>query len=198
MGKWHLGESDYAMPTAHGYDKMENTFLYHLNAYTYALDDWHPQMTDKQRAFFKTVTAGVFEGEAGSPAKEVLTIKDMTTADLSKLDEVGAQNAVAELERLADLEQPFFMSINWAANHQPNLPAPDFKGQTPIKNDYGDKVHEMDYHSGTILQKVKDLGIEDKTLVIYTVDNGAWQDVHPDAGMTPFRGTKGTDREGAY
>jgi arylsulfatase len=198
MGKWHLGESDYAMPTAHGYDKMENTFLYHLNAYTYALDDWHPQMTDDQRAFFKKVTTGVFEGEAGSPAKEVLTIKDMTTADLSKLDEVGAQKAVAELERLAGLEQPFFMSINWAANHQPNLPAPDFKGKTPIKNDYGDKVHEMDYHSGTILQKVKDLGIEYKTLVIYTVDNGAWQDVHPDAGMTPFRGTKGTDREGAY
>lgn len=198
MGKWHLGESDYALPTAHGYDKMENTFLYHLNAYTYALDDWHPQMTDEQRAFFKKVTTGVFEGEAGSPAKEVLTIGEMTTADLSKLDDVGARKAVAELERLAGLEQPFFMSINWAANHQPNLPAPDFKGKAPIKNDYGDKVHEMDHHSGAILQKVKDLGIEDNTLIIYTVDNGAWQDVHPDAGMTPFRGTKGTDREGAY
>ena len=40
------------------------------------------------------------------------------------------------------------------------------------------------------------LGIEENTFVIYTVDNGAWQDVHPDAGYTPFRGTKGNDREG--
>jgi arylsulfatase A-like enzyme len=31
-GKWHLGESDYAMPIAHGFDKMENVLLYHLNA----------------------------------------------------------------------------------------------------------------------------------------------------------------------
>ncbi|MFZ0779123.1 MAG: arylsulfatase, partial [Xanthobacteraceae bacterium] len=34
------------------------------------------------------------------------------------------------------------------------------------------------------------------TYVFWTVDNGAWQDVYPDSGYTPFRGTKGTDREG--
>jgi len=34
------------------------------------------------------------------------------------------------------------------------------------------------------------------TLVFWTTDNGAWQDVYPDCGYTPFRGTKGTDREG--
>ncbi|WP_226689575.1 arylsulfatase [Ruegeria arenilitoris] len=198
MGKWHLGEADYAMPIAHGYDKMENTFLYHLNAYTYALDDWNVQMSDDQRAFYKENTTGVFEGVAGEPAKEVLTIEDMTTADLAALDKVGAEKAVAELERLAGLDKPFFMSINWAANHQPNLPSPDFVGKSAVKNKYGDKVVELDFHTGQILDKVEDLGIGESTLIIYTVDNGAWQDVHPDAGMTPFRGTKGTDREGAY
>ncbi|MFL5201314.1 MAG: sulfatase-like hydrolase/transferase, partial [Microvirga sp.] len=40
------------------------------------------------------------------------------------------------------------------------------------------------------------LGIAENTLVVYTVDNGAWQDVYPDCGYTPFRGTKGTVREG--
>jgi arylsulfatase len=34
-GKWHLGEADYALPNAQGYDEMKYTFLYHLNAYTY-------------------------------------------------------------------------------------------------------------------------------------------------------------------
>ena len=40
------------------------------------------------------------------------------------------------------------------------------------------------------------LGLDRNTLVFYTTDNGAWQDVYPDAGYTPFRGTKGTVREG--
>jgi arylsulfatase len=34
-GKWHLGESDYALPNAPGYDEMKYVGLYHLNAYTY-------------------------------------------------------------------------------------------------------------------------------------------------------------------
>ena len=41
-GKWHLGESDYALPNAQGYDVMKYCFLYHLNAYTYARPDLVP------------------------------------------------------------------------------------------------------------------------------------------------------------
>ncbi|WP_414918966.1 sulfatase-like hydrolase/transferase, partial [Pseudomonas sp. IT-P4] len=47
-----------------------------------------------------------------------------------------------------------------------------------------------------IMDKLKALGLDKNTLVVYTTDNGAWQDVYPDAGYTPFRGTKGTVREG--
>ncbi len=47
------------------------------------------------------------------------------------------------------------------------------------------------------MDKVRTLGLDKgNTLVFWTTDNGAWQDVYPDAGYTPFRGTKGTDREG--
>ncbi|MGI9520828.1 MAG: arylsulfatase [Hyphomicrobiaceae bacterium] len=197
-GKWHLGESDYALPNAHGYDKMENTFLYHLNAFTYGLSDWFPQMTPAQRKFFLDSTVGILEGAAGEKAVEVLGMKELTTDQLANLDVVTAQKAVVELERLAGQDKPFFMSINWAANHQPNLPSKDFVGASDMKNKYGDKVVELDHHTGRLLKKVKELGIEKDTLIIYTVDNGAWQDVHPDAGMTPFRGTKGTNREGGY
>jgi arylsulfatase len=47
-----------------------------------------------------------------------------------------------------------------------------------------------------VLDKLRELGIEKNTLVIFTIDNGAWQDVYPDSGYTPFRGTKGTVHEG--
>jgi arylsulfatase A-like enzyme len=43
---------------------------------------------------------------------------------------------------------------------------------------------------------VKALGLDKNTYIFWTTDNGAWQDVYPDAGYTPFRGTKGTVREG--
>lgn len=65
-----------------------------------------------------------------------------------------------------------------------------------MKSRYGDAVVEMDHHVGLIMDKIRELGIAENTLVFYTVDNGSWQDVYPDAGYTPFRGTKGTDREG--
>ncbi len=55
---------------------------------------------------------------------------------------------------------------------------------------------ELDARVGRIMDKVRELGIENNTLIIFTTDNGAWQDVYPDAGYTPFRGTKGTVREG--
>ena len=43
-GKWHLGEADYALPNAQGYDEMKYCFLYHLNAYTYGDPKWFPDM----------------------------------------------------------------------------------------------------------------------------------------------------------
>ena len=64
------------------------------------------------------------------------------------------------------------------------------------KSVYSDSVVELDYNIGKIMDTIRELNIDDNTFVIYTVDNGAWQDVHPDAGYTPFRGTKGTVREG--
>jgi arylsulfatase A-like enzyme len=197
-GKWHLGESDYALPIAHGYDRMENTFLYHLNAFTYVMESFNPQQTAEQREFFIKSTVGILEGDAGGQSREVLKAADMTVDDLANLDVVTQQKSVAALERLAKGDKPFFMSINWAANHQPNLPSKAFVGKSAVKNKYGDKVVELDAHTGAILDKLKELGLEENTLIVYTVDNGAWQDVHPDAGMTPFRGTKGTDREGGW
>ena len=191
-GKWHLGESDYALPIAHGYDVMRNTFLYHLNAYTYALDGWHETMSPELRAYFKKVTTGILEGEAGKPARNVGPI---TNENIAELDVMMTKTSLEYLEKYAKGDKPFFMSINFAKNHQPNLPAKAFKGKSPGKWPYADAVVELDNHVGKIMDKVRELGIENDTFVLFTVDNGSWQDVLPDAGYTPFRGSKGTDRE---
>src|SRR5262249_37865286 len=51
-GKWHLGESDYALPSAHGNDEMRYVGLYHLNAYTYGDPEWFPDMPTDLREMF--------------------------------------------------------------------------------------------------------------------------------------------------
>src|SRR3546814_19322411 len=48
-GKWHLGEADYALPPAPGYDVRKYVGLYHHNAYTYADDTWFPHIDTAQR-----------------------------------------------------------------------------------------------------------------------------------------------------
>ncbi|PWK19993.1 arylsulfatase [Xanthomarina spongicola] len=192
-GKWHLGEDDYAMPTAQGYDIMQNVVLYHLNAYTYAFPSWNPEMSPEMAAFFQKVTKGILEGEAGKPVREVSKV---TTENIAELDMNMTENVLKQMDIYAKDKKPFFMSINFAKNHQPNLPSKQFKGKSPAKSKYADAVMEMDYNVGRIMDKIKALGISENTIVVYTVDNGAWQDVYPDAGYTPFRGSKGTDREG--
>lgn len=78
-------------------------------------------------------------------------------SNLTEAMDAGALTvaATAEMERLAKQDKPFFMSISWATNHQPNLPSADFVGKSAIKNKYGDKAVELDFHIGTIWTRSK-------------------------------------------
>ncbi|MFO1035733.1 MAG: arylsulfatase [Geminicoccaceae bacterium] len=202
-GKWHLGEADYALPNAQGYDEMRYAGLYHLNAYTYADPTWFPDMDPELRAMFERVTKGALSGNAGEPAKEDFKINgqyvdtpDKGVVGIPFFDKYVEKASLDYLDRNAKSAEPFFMSINFMKVHQPNMPAPEYEHKSLSKSKYADSVVELDDRVGHIVDKVRALGLDKNTLVFYTTDNGAWQDVYPDAGYTPFRGTKGTVREG--
>jgi len=203
-GKWHLGEDDYALPNAQGYDVMKHAFLYHLNAYTYADPKWHKGMSPELRAMFQKVTKGSLSGNAGEKAKEdwkvngeYVNTPEKGIVGIPFLDEYVEKDAIEFLDDAAkDKDTPFFINVNFMKNHQPNMPAPEFEGKSISKTKYADAVVELDTRIGRVLDKLDELGLADNTVVFYTVDNGAWQDVYPDAGYTPFRSTKGTVREG--
>jgi arylsulfatase A-like enzyme len=112
------------------------------------------------------------------------------------IDEYIEKASLDQLQRAAKSGAPFFMSINFMKVHQPNLPHPDFIGKSMSKTKYADSIVENDSRIGDIINKVHELGLDKNTYIFWTTDNGAWQDVYPDAGYTPFRGTKGTVREG--
>ena len=214
-GKWHLGESDYALPNAQGYDVMKYVGLYHLNAYTYGDPTWFPDMDPELRDMFNKVTKGSLSGKAGEKPVEDFKINGQYVDEPGKnvtLHGVNYPNGVvgipyfdgyvekAALEFLdsaaKDPSKPFFINVNFMKVHQPNLPAPEFQLKSMSKTKYADSVVELDTRIGRIMDKLRALGLDKDTLVVYTTDNGAWQDVYPDAGYTPFRGTKGTVREG--
>ena len=202
-GKWHLGEADYALPNAQGYDEMKYAFLYHLNAYTYGDPKWFPEMDPKLREMFNKVTKGAMSGKAGEPAKEVFKVNgeyvdtpDNGLVGIPFLDGYVEKAALEFLDEAAKSDKPFFINVNFMKVHQPNLPAPEFELKSLSKTKYADSIVELDTRVGRILDKLRSLGLDQNTLVFYTTDNGAWQDVYPDAGYTPFRGTKGTVREG--
>jgi len=203
-GKWHLGEADYALPNAHGYDEMKYCFLYHLNAYTYGDPNWFPDMDPKLREMFDKVTKGSLSGKAGEKPKqdwkvngEYVDTPEKGVVGIPFLDSYVEKAAIEFLEKAAkDPSKPFFISVNFMKVHQPNLPAPEFKHKSLSKSKYADSIVELDTRIGRVMGKLRELGLDKNTLVFYTTDNGAWQDVYPDAGYTPFRGTKGTDREG--
>jgi arylsulfatase A-like enzyme len=204
-GKWHLGESDYALPNAQGYDVMKYCFLYHLNAYTYGDPQWFPDMPDTLREMFNKVTKGALSGKAGEKPHEDFKVNgeyvDTPEKGLVGIPFLDAYVEKAAMEFLDDAaknpDKPFFININFMKMHQPNLPHPDFIHKSLSKSKYADSMVETDTRIGNVMNKIRELGLDKgNTLVFWTTDNGAWQDVYPDSGYTPFRGTKGTDREG--
>jgi len=203
-GKWHLGEADYALPNAHGYDVMKNCSLYHCNAYTYGDPTWFPDMDPELRAMFDKVTKGSMSGNAGEPAKQdwkvdgqYVNTPEKGVVGIPYLDEYIMQDGLEFLEDAAQHpDQPFFININFMKVHQPNMPAPEYEHKSMSKTKYADSLVELDARIGKVMDKLAELGLDRTTLVFYTTDNGAWQDVYPDAGYTPLRGTKGTVREG--
>jgi len=202
-GKWHLGEADHALPNAQGYDEMKYAGLYHLNAYTYADPTWFPDMDPALRAMFTKVTKGAMSANAGQPAREEFKVNGQyvnTPAQgvvgIPFFDEYVEKASLEYLDRAAKGGKPFFMSVNFMKVHQPNMPHPDFIHKSMSKSKYADSVIENDTRIGRIVDRVRALGLDKNTYVFWTTDNGAWQDVYPDAGYTPFRGTKGTVREG--
>ena len=204
-GKWHLGEADYALPNAQGYDEMKYCGLYHLNAYTYADPTWFPDMDPELRAMFEKVTKGSLSGKAGEPAKEDFKINGQYV-DTPDKGVVG----IPVLRRLrreggARISRRGGEGAGQAVLHQRQLhegaPAEPAgtrssstsrcrRASTPTRSSSSTPASAASWTSCATL------GLDKNTLVFYTTDNGAWQDVYPDAGYTPFRGTKGTVREG--
>lgn len=93
----------------------------------------------------------------------------------------------------ANREKPFFLYLAYTAPHFPVEAHPDWRGKSTF-GAYGDVVEEMDARIGELLAAVSELGLEEKTLVVFTSDNGPQRGEQ--ASALPFRGEKWSALEG--
>ena len=92
-------------------------------------------------------------------------------------------------------ESPFFIYLCHNMTHNPLAASPAFKGKSQ-NGLYGDATEELDWSMGVLLETLKEEGLDQNTLVIFTSDNGA--DEHFGGTNRPLRGQKGTTYEGGF
>ena len=187
IGKWHLGHLAMYLPIRHGFD------------YYYGIPYSNDMSIDPVNAkFAKNILF-----REGKTEDKVRTEKAINgKAPLMRGDEVIeypvdqttlTRRYTAEVVRLVkeNKDKQFFLYVPHAMPHVPLHVSGDFKGRTNTL--FGDVMEELDWSVGEILKSVKDAGIDKKTLVIFTSDNGAHQG---SAGV--LRGKKATMYEGGF
>jgi arylsulfatase A-like enzyme len=165
IGKWHLGWDLPFRPMAHGFD------FYHGLPHTNDVREWKTGDAFTQLSMF-TPLARV-EGELVVEAP----------VDQAELTRHYTEQSVAFIR--AHRDRPFFLYLPHTMPHVPQYASPRFAGKSR-GGLYGDAVEEIDWSTGVILDTLRELKLEARTLVIFTSDNGA-----------PLRGGGGAAKKAA-
>jgi arylsulfatase A-like enzyme len=199
FGKNHLGDRDEHLPTNHGFDEFFGN-LYHLNAEEEPELDDYPTPQDFPNFRERFGPRGVIHSWAnGDGTQRIEDTGPLTKKRMETVDEEFRDAAFDFMSRQAESERPFFLWFNSTHMHFRTHVKPASKGRSGRwQSDYHDTMLDHDDLVGEILDKVDELGLANDTIVLYSTDNGPHMNSWPDSGMTPFRGEKNTNWEGAY
>jgi arylsulfatase A len=118
----------------------------------------------------------------------------LTEEDQQEIEALYTQEAVSFIR--ASKDKPFFLYFPHTAVHTPIHPGKDFQGKSE-NGRFGDWVQQVDWSVGRVLDTLRELHLDQNTLVVFTSDNGPWLIKGPDGGSAlPLRGGKGTTWEG--
>jgi arylsulfatase A-like enzyme len=187
IGKWHLGNQDLFQPLAHGFDY------------------WYGTPASNSQGFDPTIKqyAENCVWREGNTRESILRMKEApcplvrdnvvieVPADQTQFTQRYTREAVRFIAEHQD--KPFFLYLPHNMVHIPLHASADFVGKSKL-GIYGDAIQELDWSTGEILKTLKDLGLDQNTLVIFTSDNGPHLGQGGSAG--PLRGAKGSTFEG--
>jgi arylsulfatase A len=185
FGKWHLGDSPQFLPLHHGFNQYFGL--------PYSNDMWplHPDLVNlppnderRKRGYPDLV---MYDGDK-------VAIPQVTHADQNQLTTWYTEHAVKFIEQ--NKAKPFFLYLAHNMPHVPLHVSDKFRGKTE-RGLYGDVIEEIDWSVGQVMDALQRAGLEDKTWVIFTSDNGPWLSYGDHAGSAyPLREGKGTNWEG--
>jgi arylsulfatase A len=184
VGKWHLGQTQKEyLPTSQGFDHYFGLIT----------------SNDMMRPWVETDVPLHLYRDA-KPTKEFpvdqTTLTARYTAEATKFIKKSKG-------------KPFFLYFPHSMPHVPLYASNEFEGKSEAGL-YGDVIEELDWSVGQILKTLEEQDLDENTIVIFTSDNGPWQNmpdrmfkediVKPwDAGSTGLlRGHKGTSYEGGF
>ena len=176
FGKWHIGDQDGRRPWDRGFD--ESCGLLYSN------DMWefHPE----NPKHWKKHPLQYFENGK-------VKIARMTEKDQPMLTTRYTEKAVDFIKR--NKNNPFFLYVPHSMPHVPLFVSNKFAGKSGAGL-YGDVMMEIDWSVGQITKALKDSGVENDTIVIFTSDNGPWVSYGNHSGKTPYREAKATSFDG--
>jgi arylsulfatase A-like enzyme len=208
FGKNHLGDLNKFLPTVHGFDEFFG-YLYHLDA----MED--PSHRNYPKDLVATVgprnmvhswatdtddpTEMPRWGKIGEQKIEdagTLYPKRMETVD----DEIR-DYALKFIEKAKADNKPFFLWLNPTRMHVITHLSEKYEALRNSENGWSTEeagMAQLDDDVGLVMKKLKDMGIDDNTIVVFITDNGAENFTWPDGGNTPFAGGKGTALEGGF
>lgn len=202
FGKNHQGDRDEHLPTMHGFDEFMGN-LYHLNAQEEPENRDYPKdyVLPNGKTFLeqygpRPILHCKADGKGGQTIEEK---GDLTKKRMETIDDETVAAAKDFIKRKNGKNEPFFCWWNGTRMHFRTHVKKELKGVSgPSGNNYHDGMVEHDRHVGELLDLLKELKIEDNTIVFYSTDNGVHYNTWPDAGTTPFRSEKNSNWEGAY
>ncbi len=184
FGKWHLGDHPSMLPVKQGFDE------YYGLPYSNDMWPYHPDLIDLPADSPKKnryPPLPMIEGDQ-------VVDPEVTPEDQTQLTTAYTERAVKFIEK--NKAKPFFLYVAHSMPHVPLYVSDKFKGKAE-SGLHGDVMMEIDWSVGEILKALKQNGLDDNTLVIFTTDNGPWLSYGNHAGTAgPLREGKGTSWEG--
>jgi arylsulfatase A len=179
IGKWHLGDQREFLPTQHGFD--------HYFGLPYSNDMGGGEEWPK----------GTFVKGRRPPLPLVRDLDVIEIVSPAQQDRITARYTDEAIEFIrGHKDQPFFLYLPHTAVHVPLHPGDKFRGKS-ANGTYGDWVEEVDWSIGRVLDTLRELKLDGRTLVVFTSDNGPWLVQGRNGGVAgPLRGGKGSTWEG--
>ena len=185
IGKWHLGHLEEFLPTNQGFDEYLGI--------PYSNDMW-PFTYDNVRATNETHPrkASFPELPLIHNTKKVKEFKSIE--DQAQITTIYTHKAVGFIKE--NKENPFFLYLAHSMPHVPLAVSDKFRNKSK-QGIYGDVMMEIDWSVGEVVKTLKECGIYENTLLIFTSDNGPWFNFGDHAGSAGgLREGKGTSWEG--